>query len=203
MQQTLARYLPEKAIVPCCELLKTHQVHLKIVRQRITLHGDYKLLPGEKHQISINANLNPYRFLMTLIHEIAHLVVYKERGKRTKPHGLEWKETFTRLMLPFIEPAVFPAPVLPLVARHFKNPRASSDADAALSIALKQFDPPSDKNYVFELPLGILFKIYDGRVFKRGNKRVKRYECKELKTGKLYLFSPHAEVEIVSSNQFT
>lgn len=203
MQQTLSKYLPEKAIVPCCELLKTHQVHLKIVRQRITRHGDYKLLPGEKHQISINANLNPYRFLMTLIHEIAHLVVYKEHGKHTKPHGLEWKQSFTQLMLPFIHPLVFPESVLPLIACHFKNPRASSDADVSLSIALKQFDPPSDKNYVFELPQGILFRIYDGRVFKRGKKRVKRYECTELKTGKLYLFSPHAEVEIILSKQLT
>ncbi len=101
-------------------------------------------------------------------------------------------------MLPYINPGVFPAKLLPLIARHFKNPKASSDTDAQLSIALKQYDPPSDKNYVFEIPPGGVFRLYNGRVFKRGNKRVKRYECMELNTGKIYLFNPNAEVEIIN-----
>jgi len=84
--------------------------------------------------------------------------------------------------------------LLPLLAKHFKNPKASSDTDAQLALALKQFDHPNDKNFIFELPQGAFFKIYNGKVFKKGNKRVKRYECLEVKSGKLYLFNPNAEV---------
>ncbi len=197
MQQTLTKYLPEKALTPCCEILASHCVRLKIVNERVTRHGDYKQLPNGEHQITINANLNPYRFLITLIHEIAHLIVHKEHKRVAKPHGTHWKQTFTRLMLPFIHPDIFPSSVLPLVARHFKNPTASSDADVSLSLALKQFDPITHKNYIFEIPHGILFKIYNGRIFKKGNKRIKRYECVEIKTGRTYLFSPHAEVEVI------
>jgi hypothetical protein len=87
---------------------------------------------------------------------------------------------------------------LPLIANHFRNPSASSDTDAKLSLALKNYDVQSnDTNYVFELPLGSIFRIHNGRIFKKGNKKVKRYECAELATGRLYLFQPNAEVELI------
>ena len=198
MKDILTKYIPEQAVSPVLELIKIHKVHLKIVNERVTRHGDYRKMPNGQHQITVNSSLNPYRFLMTLIHEIAHLIAFEQFGFRIKPHGVEWKRTFQGLMLPFINPGVFPSYLLPLIANHFKNPKASSDTDARLSIALKQFDPPSDKNYVFEIPKGGVFRIYNGKVFRRGNKKIKRYECMELKTGKVYLFNPNAEVEIIN-----
>ncbi|WP_459211022.1 SprT-like domain-containing protein [Aquimarina rhabdastrellae] len=198
MKEILKKYIPEQAVVPAFNLIIKHNVHLKIVNERVTRHGDYRRMPNGQHQITVNSSLNPYRFLITLIHEIAHLIAFERYGMRIKPHGIEWKKTFQHLMLPYINPGVFPAKLLPLIARHFKNPKASSDTDAQLSIALKQYDPPSDKNYVFEIPPGGVFRLYNGRVFKRGNKRVKRYECMELNTGKIYLFNPNAEVEIIN-----
>ncbi len=197
MKTILIRYIPEQAVDPIFELIKSFGVHLKIVNERVTRHGDYRKMPGGGHQITVNANLNKYRFLITLIHEIAHLVAFKKYGSRIKPHGNEWKFTFQKLMLPFIRPEVFPSQLLPLIANHFKNPKASSDTDARLSLALKGFDPPSDKNYIFEIPQGSLFKIYNGKVFEKGNRVVKRYECRETTTGKIYLFQPNAEVELL------
>lgn len=197
MKTILVRYIPEQAVDPVFELIKSFGVHLKIVNERVTRHGDYRKMPGGGHQITVNANLNKYRFLITLIHELAHLVAFKKFGSRIKPHGSEWKFTFQKLMLPFIRPEVFPSQLLPLIANHFKNPKASSDTDARLSLALKGFDPPSDKNYIFELPQGSLFRIYNGKVFEKGNRVVKRYECRETATGKIYLFQPNAEVELL------
>lgn len=196
MKQTLAKYLPERAVDPVFELIKQHRIYLKIVNERKTRHGDYRKLNGN-HQITVNANLNHYRFLITLIHEIAHLLAFEHYGRYIKPHGLEWKNTFQRLMLPFIKPDIFPSDLLPVLARHFRNPKASSDTDAHLSIALKSYDPATDKNYIFELPVGSTFRIYNGKVFQKGRKRVKRYECKEVSTGKIYIFQPNAEVELV------
>lgn len=195
MQQTLAKYLPEATVQPVFELIKLHAVHLKIVNERVTRHGDYKKLPQGIHQITVNANLNKYRFLITTIHEMAHLVAFKKFGRTIKPHGKEWKFTFQQLMLPFLRPEVFPNQLLPLLAKHFKNPKASSDTDQHLALALKQFDPVNDKSFIFEIPLGSTFKLYNGKIFKKGPKRVKRFECLELATGKIYLFNPNAEVE--------
>lgn len=198
MSEVLVKYLPEHSVELCFELIKTNGVHLKIVNERQTRHGDYRRGFSGKHEITVNANLNKYRFLITLVHEIAHLVAYENHGRMIKPHGDEWKMTFQRLMVPFIRPEIFPYSVLPLVANHFRNPTASSDTDARLAFALKQFDERKpDIHYVHEVPNGSFFRIKNGRVFQKKGLRVKRYECLEVKTGQLFLFNANAEVEIL------
>jgi SprT-like family len=197
LSETLAKYLPEHAVKPVFELIVANEVHLKIVNERVTRHGDYRKGMSGKHEITVNANLNKYRFLMTLVHEISHLVAFEKFGRQIKPHGNEWKFTFQRLMVPFIRPEIFPNQLLPLLARHFKNPSASSDTDATLSLALKQFDQPTDKNYIFELPYGSRFRIHNGRIFQKGALRTKRYECVEVSSGRMFLFNPNAEVELL------
>lgn len=197
MQTTFIDFIPSAAIPMVTKLLAIDNLVVKVKNERKTKHGDYRQLPNGKHQITINSNLNPYRFLITLIHEIAHFEAYKKFNRYIKPHGKEWKQTFQHLMLPFLRPEIFPTELLPLLAKHFKNPKASSDTDTQLSLALKQYDENNDKTYVFEVPLGQAFKLYNNRVFKKGNKRRKRIECVEVKTGKLYLFNPNAEVELL------
>lgn len=197
-QHTFHDYIPKKAVPQVSELLNHDSLVVKVKRERKTRHGDYKRLPNGKHQITVNSNLNTYRFLITLIHEIAHFETYKQYGKLIKPHGIEWKRTFQHLMLPFLNPEIFPQSLLPLLANHFKNPKASSDTDVNLALALKQFDEPNNKTYIFEVPFGRHFKLYNNREFKKGQKRVKRFECIEVKTGKLYLFNPNAEVELLN-----
>ncbi len=198
MDDVLKKYLPERSVINCLALIQQTGVHLKIVNERITRHGDYRRMPDGRHQITVNATLNKYRFLITLVHEIAHLVAFEKYGRCIKPHGLEWKHTFQHLMLPFIRPEIFPSKLLPLLAKHFRNPKASSSTDAKLSIALKQFDSQqSDNLYVFELPIGSVFRIHNGKLYRKGKKRVKRYECIELNTGRMFLFQPNAEVEMI------
>ena len=197
MSETLSKYIPEHAVKPVFELIVVNQVHLKIVNERTTRHGDYRKGLSGKHEITVNSNLNKYKFLITLIHEIAHLVAFEKFGRQIKPHGNEWKYSFQQLMVPFIRPEIFPNQLLPLLARHFKNPTASSDTDATLSLALKQFDQQNDKNYIFEIPYGCVFRIPNGKIFKKIALRVKRYECIEVNSGRIYLFNPNAEVEVI------
>lgn len=199
MTETLAKYIPEHAVKPVFDLIVVNQVHLKIVNERATRHGDYRKGLSGKHEITVNSSLNKYKFLITLIHEIAHLVAFEKFGRRIKPHGQEWKYSFQHLMVPFIRPEIFPGHLLPLLARHFRNPTASSDTDATLSLALKQFDKQNDKNYIFEIPYDSVFRIQNGKIFRRGALRVKRYECLEVSSGRMYLFNPNAEVELLPS----
>ncbi|KOS07613.1 metallopeptidase [Flavobacterium akiainvivens] len=198
MTDVLAKYIPEHAVAPVFELIKHYGVHLKIVNERVTRHGDYHRDASGYHRITVNASLNKYRFLITLVHEIAHLAAFEKFGRNIKPHGDEWKLTFRNLMVPFIRPEIFPNHLLPLLARHFRNPKASSDTDATLSLALKQFDEKEgDKHYIFQVPYGALFRIHNGKIFKKGAQRVKRFECEEVSTGRMFLFNPNAEVEIL------
>ncbi len=199
MNETLSKYIPEHAVKPVFDLIVANQVHLKIVNERVTRHGDYRKGLSGKHEITVNASLNKYKFLITLIHEISHLVAFEKFGRKIKPHGDEWKYSFQIMMVPFIRPEIFPSNLLPLLARHFKNPSASSDTDATLALALKQYDAQNDKNYVFEIPYGSVFRITNGKIFKKIALRVKRYECIEVNSGRIYLFNPNAEVEVLTN----
>ncbi|MEM1001562.1 MAG: SprT-like domain-containing protein [Bacteroidota bacterium] len=193
----LSEFLPKASVQEVIYLLDAEEVDIKIKKERKTRHGDYRLLSNGKHQITVNSNLNQYKFLITLVHEIAHLRAYKNFGLQIKPHGKEWKLTFQRLMLPFINPEIFPVELLSLVAKHFKNPKASSDTDVNLALALKRHNPFSDKVFVQDINIGDSFRLYNGRIFQRGEKRRKRIECLERKTGRVYLFNPLAEVDII------
>jgi len=195
--KTIHKYIPEQSIDLVEELLNKYQFYLIIKNNRKTKHGDFRPLSNGRMQITINNDLNSYRFLVTLVHEIAHLATFKKH-KRVKPHGIEWKMNFQHLMLPFLKASIFPNDILPILANYLRNPKASTDTDTRLSLALKQYDEKSDKNYIFELPLHSKF-IHNNKVFVKGAKRRVRYKCKELKTKKEYLFHPNAEVDLIEN----
>lgn len=197
MKKNLSKYLPEAAIDSTIDLLNQYPCKLKIVNNRRTKHGDFRKLPSGKYQITINNDLNHYRFLLTLIHELAHLVTYQKYG-RIKPHGVEWKRSFQHLMLPFVNPTIYPHVVLPFLANYLKNPKASTETDVKLSLALKQFDEPNEKSFIFEIPLETKF-VYNKRIFVKGAKRRTRFGCKEISTGKIYLFHQNAEVDLIEN----
>lgn len=190
----IKNYVPIASFDQLSEYLSQWQVNLIITRNRHTKHGDFRALPKGGHQITVNEMPNPYRFLITTLHEIAHLVAFKDFGPRIKPHGKEWKQVFKKIMLPFLVPEIFPDELLRVLQLHFRNPKASSDTDTQLAVVLNKFDPANEKNYIFELESGSVFEIHNGRRFIRGKKRTKRYECREVEGKRLYLFSPHAQV---------
>ena len=192
--KTIHKYIPENSIKIVEKILEKYPFHLKIKRNRKTKHGDFRPLKNGQLQITINNDMNIYRFLITLVHEVAHLVTHKE-NKNVKPHGIEWKTNFQHLMLPLITPEIFPNDILPKLAKYLQNPRASTDTDIKLSLALKQYDEKSDKNYIFEIPIKTEF-TYNKRIFIKGEKRRIRYKCTEKGTKREYLFHPNAEVEI-------
>lgn len=195
MRSVLRKYIPEAAVEQVIELLKKYPCRLKIVKNRSTKHGDFRRLKNGSFQITINNDLNQYRFLLTLMHEISHLVTFEKYGS-VQAHGLEWKHTFQRLMLPFVTPEIYEENLLKLLANYLKNPKASTDSDLKLSLALKQFDERNGKNFIFELPLESKFK-YNERIFVKGDKRRTRFGCVEESSGKLFLFHQNAEVELI------
>lgn len=193
-------FIPSKAIPFVQFLIDEHNFTLKIVNQRQTKHGDFRQLPDGKFQITVNNNLNEHQFLLTLVHEIAHHVTHQKFG-RVQPHGKEWKAIFQHLMLPFLHPEIYPKEILPYLANYLKNPKASTDADVKLSLALKGNEAAAGKYFVFDIPFGSLF-IFKNIVYKRGNKRRTRYECLNIKNKKVYLFNQNVEVTLFDQEAF-
>lgn len=175
----------------------------KISRGRSSKFGDYRPpFDGKGHRISVNYNLNPYAFLVTTVHEFAHLHTWNEHKHKAKPHGAEWKNNFKKMMQPFFEKDVFPADIKQAIVRYLNNPAASSCSDLNLYRSLRLYDAPQESIHTVEkIPANTLFKLKDGRVFQKGEKLRKRYKCVEVATRRIYLFSPVAEVEVVSSNK--
>lgn len=196
----LATYLPPNSFEQVVQYLHQYKVHLTITRERKSLLGDYRNATRQSnHRISVNGNLNSYAFLITLLHELAHLLTYEQYGHRVLSHGREWKNIYGMLLAAFLTKDIFPKDVTIALQKSLHNPAASSCAEEALMRVLRGYDKKAtDILLIEELLPKELFVTKDGRVFERGEKLRKRYRCKEMKTGLVYLFSPIYEVKRVS-----
>ena len=196
----LSRYIPEASAQRMFDYLNKYKVHLTITRQRRSILGDYRHATHyQNHRISINGNLNKFSFLITLIHEIAHLVTFVQHGNRVAAHGREWKDLYAALLHDFLDPSIFPADVLHVLKKAMPDLPASSCSDDDLMRVLKRYDKDNGLRMVEQLPEGTVFAIDDNKLFRKGKKLRKRFHCIELKTGKQYLFSPIYEVRPVQS----
>ena len=180
------------------DLIVENNVHLKITKKRSTKLGDYRP-PGKEnpnHRISINHNLNPYSFLLTFIHELAHLKVWMLYKNKVQPHGTEWKNCYKDLILPFLTVDVFPAELLKVLQSSKLNFKASTGSDIKLMRALKKYDAGNeDLLHLEELSEGELFVANKGKVFQKGNKRRTRYICVDQEQNRQYLFHPLTPVQ--------
>jgi SprT protein len=192
----LRRFIPAESAQKAMDYLVHYKVHLTITRERKTVLGDYRHATSEKsHRISVNGNLNKYAFLITLIHELAHLVAFMRFGNRIQAHGKEWKKVYGEMLLDFLQLPVFPDDIRQSLMKSLHDLPASSCADEPLMRVLRNYDEKKDGQMLVEqVAEGKLFDIGEGRIFKKGKKLRKRYQCVEIKTGKLYLFSPVYEV---------
>lgn len=197
----LRRFIPHAAVPRVLDYLHHYKVHLTITRERKTVLGDYRHANGHQtHRISVNGSLNPYSFLITLVHELAHLVTFMQYGNRVQSHGREWKDCYAFLLKDFLQKDIFPMPVEQALAKSMHNLPASSCADEDLMRILKQYDRAQNGLVMVEqLAEGQLFDIGEGRLFKKGKQLRKRFQCIEVKTGKVYLFSPIYEVRVANT----
>ncbi len=193
--QELLSLIPKNSRSQVKKIFKGSDVIIKITKKRITKHGDFSRKINGASLITINITSNPFRFLITLLHELAHFKVSQSYQYRVKPHGLEWKLTYREILLPFLNPNIFPEPICSLLAHHIKNPKASTDSDFELVMALREYDPPSKKVLIVEIKDGNEFILENGRVFVKIKQRRKHFECIEKATGKIYVFSPNSEVK--------
>jgi hypothetical protein len=192
-------YLPAGTYEAVIYYLVFYKIHLTITQQRKTVLGDYRHRTHiHNHRISINGNLNPFAFLITLLHEIAHLLAFEQYGAAITAHGREWKTVYAGLLKQFLENKVFPLDIESELIRSLKNPAASSCAEDGLIRVLRKYDlQPNGYKLVEDIPVNGLFRLADGRVFKKGEKQRKRFKCQEVNSGRVYLFSPVYEVELV------
>ncbi|MBC8296456.1 MAG: sprT domain-containing protein [Flavobacteriaceae bacterium] len=192
-------YIPVNSFDYVKKIISEDNLVLKVVKERKTKHGDFRKLKNGSNQITLNYNKNQFRFLITLIHELAHFRVSNNTNKTVRPHGIEWKKTFKKMMLPLLNNKIFPDELLSKLAKHLKNPSASSDSDIDLVISLNKYDLDNGENcFLFDVLNDSFFEYRGAKIYKKINKLRKRYICEEIKTGKKYLFSPVSRVKKIN-----
>ena len=191
----LEKHLPPPALSYCFQLWQQYPFEFKVRKKRITKVGDFTCRPGKSPRITVNYDSHPYLFLMTYVHEVAHLVVHQQHGWKPEAHGREWKHTFQQLMSPLMNEEVFPRDLLKVLHKHMAHPKASSFSDSVLTQALRQYDE-RQKTVVLlsEIPEGSTFGLH-GRWFKKGPLKRTRVLCHELKTRRNFLVPADAPVE--------
>ncbi len=200
--EAFKRYLPPAFVEMVVDLFMASSVKFKIVAGRKSKLGDFRAgMNGEKHQITINGDLNPYSFLITTLHEFAHLSTYNAFGNRVHPHGEEWKNAFRQLLLPIIQSGNLPKDIEIALTHSLVTTKASSCSDQRLSRVLHTYDKPKEGIELLErLPNNAIF-VLQGKQFVKGPLRRKRYVCKEVQSQRAYLVNALAKVYPVKQNE--
>jgi SprT protein len=180
-------HVPPAAREYCFDLWIRYPFRLTLRASRQSKVGDFICRPGQAPHITVNSDLHPYLFLITYVHEVAHLVVHREHGPRTEAHGHTWKDAFRNLMQPLLTSEIFPDDLLRQLRTHMKDPMASSFSDSDLTQALRVHDPKwSSATLLSEIPVGSTFGIR-GKWFRKGELQRTRFVCTELKTKRIFL----------------
>ena len=187
---TFHSFVPPESRVTLQAWIDELCVDLMIVSPRRTKLGDFSARKGILY-ISVNNNLNPYSFLITLTHELAHAFVYVKHSNKVLPHGLEWKATFKAMLFNFLN--LFPEDINKVLSLYLLNPKASTLTDVRLSTVLRRYDKEKGTT-ITDILEGDKFIASNGKEFKKGKKLRKRFSCTQKDTNRVYLFHPLAEV---------
>lgn len=190
--QSLEKYLPQNTLQYLKIWFSDYYIHIKITRNRNSKLGDYRKLPDNSHEITINSTLAPQLFFFVLTHELAHLIAFEKYGRRISPHGNEWKDTFRRMLLESVE--VYEDALKPIIVKFSRSPKANFMASPDL-VKYFHIEKQDDKlQFIEELQKGDYFIYRNEKYFLEGLIK-KNYLCKNLATGRKYSFKPLARVE--------
>ncbi len=190
----LSSFLPNGTEIYVADLIIETKTAFRISKKRKTKLGDYRMPVGGKgHRISVNGDLNQYGFLITTIHEFAHLKAFENFGVRIKPHGKEWKAEFVKLFQPIFDLNILPVDVDLALTNYLKNAKASSCTDEALYRVLKRYDG-KEAVLVEHLEMGERFRL-NNIIFEKGKKLRKYYLCRNLMNNRQYRVLGVAEIE--------
>ena len=199
----LNKYLPAESVQLCTDWIVKLNIHLTITENRFSKYGDYRPDRSAKaHLITINHNLNKYAFLITFIHEVAHLAVEKKYGVwNVMSHGSEWKAEYSSLLKYFLAKDIFPHDISKALLHYIHSPTSKSCNNAELMRVLKKHDTDGSI-HVEQLPEGAVFKLFNEQsklIFKKGKKARTRFHCVEVTTGRKFLVSGIADAVQLSN----
>jgi hypothetical protein len=197
LRASLMPFVPEKSLDEVIILLQKHPIHLGLMAPRSRVYGDYRAPQkiGEYHKITINGDLNKFAFLITFLHEYAHLLTFVNYP-RAQSHGNEWKTYFRQLLHQFMQLEIFPEDICLALKKYMIKVPASTASDPQLMRVLERYNTrkrPENEMTVEQLPPKARFK-YNSELFEKGERLRKNFTCIRLSDGAKFRFSPVAKV---------
>jgi hypothetical protein len=194
LEHILVKHVPAGAVSYCLALWDRSSFEFTLSKVRQSKVGDFICRSGNTPEITINSDLHAYLFLITYVHEVAHLQAYRI-NQRAEPHGQTWKDAFARLIQPVLTIEVFPERLLNQLIKHIENPKASTFSDTRLTQLLREHDPKwRSATQLSEIPEGSLFGLR-GKWFRKGALRRTRFLCMEVRTRRKFLVPADHPVE--------
>ena len=190
--QALEKYLPQNSFFYLKNWFSDYHIHIKVTRDRISKLGDYRKLPDNSHEITINSTLVPQLFFFVLTHELAHLIAFEKYGRSISPHGYEWKHTFSKMILESLE--VYEEDLKPIMLRFSKSPKANFMSSPELVKYFYNDNNINNEVYVEDIDIGKMF-VYRNQSYLLEGLIKKNYLCRNLSNGKKYSFRPLARVK--------
>ncbi len=188
-------YAPEPFVLYLMKLFSSKNVVLKIKTPRKTKFGDFKPLnKNGQYQITINKDLNAYAFLITILHEFAHLLIHEKHQQSVSPHGKEWKDKFRELLEPIMDKKNLPQEIYNALLSTKNKVTSSSCLDYDLYKEVSKYDHQKDYCFLEKIQIGTKFKL-NGRTFVKGEIKRKRFLCVESKTKRKYMVQSLAKVK--------
>jgi len=172
------------------------QIRLKLSRSRSTKHGDFRFpRNGLPAVITLNHDMHPVEFMITLSHELAHYRAWKRYGRSIRPHGEQWKHEFRWMLKEMIESGILEPEVSRAIYQcYFKRERIGSSAGEPILRVLGKAGKDSGFTRVADIPEGTVFRLRNGKVLVKGIKLRSRFRCRDPKSGRDYSVSPMAEI---------
>lgn len=175
----LAPFLPAGSLEVIGEWLRVDNLSIKLTSGRGQRLGAYKREASGMQTILLNRNQDPYSFLITLVHEIAHMQARKLYGRHVQPHGLEWKQTYSRLIIKAAAIPSLPADICAMMAEIARSPESRHYGKISVSKVLLKYSTKAEPGELLcDIPPGTRFRMPDGKVYIKGEKIRTRYRCK-------------------------
>lgn len=170
--------LPDSARAYTASCLQNQLFLLKITNPRRVRLGSFRAAPrGGVAQITINNDLGPFSFLLVLLHELAHHLVWKHYGRKVAPHGKEWKAVYADLLIPLLEQHMLPESLEAGLLAYLRKTSATFQSCKPLLSALNLLEGKGEMLTLADINDQDSFRLQDGRIMIRHQKLRTRYKC--------------------------
>lgn len=194
--KNLTTYIGKDAAIYIEKFTRGLALKVRVTKQRDTKYGDYMpSVNGKQQRITVNGNLDNFSFLITLLHELAHLKAYENFGQKIKAHGSEWKLEFIKIIDDALNNNLFPLDIAKTINLQYVIKKdLSFESRIIINDSINKYLNITIPKRLEDFPVNSLVSLINGMQVKVIEIKRTRYLCKCLNNNKMYYIQKKIEV---------